>query len=144
MFDLSGKNVLITGASGGIGGEIARCLHSLGATVTLSGTRLKALEELARDLGTRVHLVVSDLSSLKGSQNLLDKTHDDMGDINILVNNAGITRDNLALRMKEDDWQSDLDINLSAYFFLCRGALRGMIKKRWGRIISITSISPDN
>ena len=140
MFDLSGKNALITGASGGIGGTIAQSLHSLGATVTLSGTRREALDELATELGSRVHVVVSDLSSLEGTQNLLEVTNEEMGEINILVNNAGITRDNLAVRMKEDDWQLVLEVNLNACFRLSRGALRSMIKKRWGRIISITSI----
>ena len=140
MFDLSEKNALITGASGGIGGAIARCLHSLGATVALSGTRQQALDELAIELGSQVHVIVSDLSSPEGSQNLLEVTNQKMGEIDILVNNAGITRDNLAVRMKEDDWQLVLEVNLSGCFRLSRGAVRGMLKKRWGRIISITSV----
>ena len=140
MFDLSGKRALITGASGGIGSEIAESLHLKGATVTLSGTREQALDELASKLGERVHVVVGDLSSVKDAQNLLDATNNSMGEINILVNNAGITKDKLAMRMTDEDWQLVLEVNLGAVFRLSRGCLRSMIKKQWGRIVNITSV----
>ena len=140
MFDLSGKRALITGASGGIGSEIAETLHLKGATVTLSGTREQALDALASKLGERVHVVVGDLSSVKDAQNLLDATNNSMGEINILVNNAGITKDKLAMRMTDEDWQLVLEVNLGAVFRLSRGCLRSMIKKRWGRIVNITSV----
>ena len=140
MFDFSGKRALITGASGGIGSEIAESLHLKGATVTLSGTRDRALDELASKLGERVHVVVGDLSSVKDSQYLLDATNNSMGEINILVNNAGITKDKLAMRMTDEDWQLVLEVNLGAVFRLSRGCLRSMIKRRWGRIVNITSV----
>ena len=140
MFDFSGKRALITGASGGIGSEIAESLHLKGATVTLSGTREQALDALASKLGERVHVVVGDLSSVKDAQYLLDATNNSMGEINILVNNAGITKDKLAMRMTDEDWQLVLEVNLGAVFRLSRGCLRSMIKRRWGRIINITSV----
>ena len=140
MFDFSGKRALITGASGGIGSEIAESLHLKGATVTLSGTREQALDALASKLGERVHVVVGDLSSVKDAQYLLDATNNSMGEINILVNNAGITKDKLAMRMTDEDWQLVLEVNLGAVFRLSRGCLRSMIKRRWGRIVNITSI----
>lgn len=140
MFDLSGKRALITGASGGIGSEIAESLHLKGATVTLSGTREQALDALASKLGERVHVVVGDLSSVKDAQYLLDATNNSMGEINILVNNAGITKDKLAMRMTDEDWQLVLEVNLGAVFRLSRGCLRSMIKRRWGRIVNITSV----
>ena len=140
MFDFSGKRALITGASGGIGGEIAESLHLRGATVTLSGTREQALDALASKLGERVHVVVGDLSSVKDAQYLLDATNNSMGEINILVNNAGITKDKLAMRMTDEDWQLVLEVNLGAVFRLSRGCLRSMIKRRWGRIVNITSV----
>jgi len=140
MFDFSGKRALITGASGGIGSEIAESLHLKGATVTLSGTRERALDALASKLGERVHVVVGDLSSVKSSQYLLDATNNSMGEINILVNNAGITKDKLAMRMTDEDWQLVLEVNLGAVFRLSRGCLRSMIKRRWGRIVNITSV----
>lgn len=140
MFDFSGKRALITGASGGIGSEIAESLHLRGATVTLSGTREQALDALASKLGERVHVVVGDLSSVKDSQYLLDATNNSMGEINILVNNAGITKDKLAMRMTDEDWQLVLEVNLGAVFRLSRGCLRSMIKRRWGRIVNITSV----
>ena len=140
MFDFSGKRALITGASGGIGSEIAESLHLKGATVTLSGTREQALDALASKLGERVHVVVGDLSSVKGAQYLLDATTNSMGEINILVNNAGITKDKLAMRMTDEDWQLVLEVNLGAVFRLSRGCLRSMIKRRWGRIVNITSV----
>ena len=140
MFDLSGKRALITGASGGIGSEIAETLHLKGATVTLSGTREQALDALASKLGERVHVVVGDLSSVKDAQYLLDATNNSMGEINILVNNAGITKDKLVMRMSDEDWRLVLEVNLGAVFRLSRGCLRSMIKRRWGRIINITSV----
>ena len=140
MFDFSGKRALITGASGGIGSEIAESLHLKGATVTLSGTREQALDALASKLGERVHVVVGDLSSVKDAQYLLDATNNSMGEINILVNNAGITKDKLAMRMTDEDWQLVLEVNLGAVFRLSRGCLRSMIKRRWGRIVNITSV----
>tara|TARA_B100001146_G_scaffold78927_1_gene70031 strand:+ start:2727 stop:3464 length:738 start_codon:yes stop_codon:yes gene_type:complete len=140
MFDFSGKRALITGASGGIGSEIAESLHLKGATVTLSGTREQALDALASKLGERVHVVVGDLSSVKNAQYLLDATNNSMGEINILVNNAGITKDKLAMRMTDEDWQLVLEVNLGAVFRLSRGCLRSMIKRRWGRIVNITSV----
>ena len=140
MFDFSGKRALITGAAGGIGSEIAESLHLKGATVTLSGTRERALDALASKLGERVHVVVGDLSSVKDSQYLLDATNNSMGEINILVNNAGITKDKLAMRMTDEDWQFVLEVNLGAVFRLSRGCLRSMIKRRWGRIVNITSV----
>ena len=140
MFDFSGKRALITGASGGIGSEIAESLHLRGAAVTLSGTREQALDALASKLGERVHVVVGDLSSVKDSQYLLDATNNSMGEINILVNNAGITKDKLAMRMTDEDWQLVLEVNLGAVFRLSRGCLRSMIKRRWGRIVNITSV----
>ncbi|HIM20158.1 MAG TPA: 3-oxoacyl-[acyl-carrier-protein] reductase [Rhodospirillales bacterium] len=140
MFDFSGKRALITGASGGIGSEIAESLHLKGATVTLSGTRERALDALASKLGERVHVVVGDLSSVKDAQYLLDATNNSMGEINILVNNAGITKDKLAMRMTDEDWQLVLEVNLGAVFRLSRGCLRSMIKRRWGRIVNITSV----
>ena len=140
MFDFSGKQALITGASGGIGSEIAESLHLKGATVTLSGTREQALDALASKLGERVHVVVGDLSSVKDAQYLLDATNNSMGEINILVNNAGITKDKLAMRMTDEDWQHVLEVNLGAVFRLSRGCLRSMIKRRWGRIVNITSV----
>ena len=140
MFDFSGKRALITGASGGIGSTIAESLHLKGATVTLSGTRDRALDALASKLGERVHVVVGDLSSVKDAQYLLDATNNSMGEINILVNNAGITKDKLAMRMTDEDWQLVLEVNLGAVFRLSRGCLRSMIKRRWGRIVNITSV----
>lgn len=140
MFNFSGKRALITGASGGIGSEIAESLHLKGATVTLSGTREQALDALASKLGERVHVVVGDLSSVKDAQYLLDATNNSMGEINILVNNAGVTKDKLAMRMTDEDWQLVLEVNLGAVFRLSRGCLRSMIKRRWGRIVNITSV----
>ena len=140
MFDLSGKNALVTGASGGIGGEIARALHKAGATVTLSGTRLAPLEALAAELGDRVHVVTCDLSDAASVEALPKAAIEKMGSIDVLVNNAGITRDNLFMRMSDDEWQSVLDVNLTSTFRLCRGVLRGMMKARWGRIVNISSV----
>lgn len=140
MFDITGKNALITGASGGIGGQIATALHGAGATVALSGTRTGPLEELAAQLGSRAHVVPCNLSDPEAVSALPKQAVEAMGSVDILVNNAGITRDNLFMRMSDDEWQSVLDVNLTATFKLCKGVLRGMMKARWGRIINISSV----
>ena len=140
MFDLNGKNVLITGASGGIGGDIARHLHGAGATVSLSGTRVEPLEALATELGERAHVLPCNLSDMKAVDALPKQAAEAMGSVDILVNNAGITRDNLFMRMSDDEWNSVIDVNLTATFKLCKGVLRGMMKARWGRIINISSV----
>jgi 3-oxoacyl-[acyl-carrier protein] reductase len=140
MFDLSGKTALVTGASGGIGGEIARQLHAQGATVGLSGTRVDPLEQLKGSLGDRAHVLPCDLGDAAQTEQLLKSAEAAMGGVDILVNNAGLTRDGLAMRMKDEDWQKVIDVNLTAGFRLARASLRGMMKKRWGRIIGITSV----
>jgi 3-oxoacyl-[acyl-carrier protein] reductase len=140
MFDLTGKTALVTGASGGIGGAIARALHGAGATVALSGRRVEAMEPLAAELGDRVHITPADLSSAEGTDKLAADAEAAMGGLDILVNNAGLTRDTLMMRMKDEDWQDVIDVNLTAAFRLSRAVLRGMMKKRYGRIIGITSI----
>jgi 3-oxoacyl-[acyl-carrier protein] reductase len=140
MFDLTGKTALITGASGGIGAAIATALHAQGATVTLSGTRRDALDALASQLGDRVYVVTANLSDRDSVETLVPAAETAMGSLDILVNNAGLTRDGLFLRMKNDDWDQVLAVNLTAGFVLCRAALRGMMKRRHGRIIGITSI----
>ncbi len=140
MFDLTGKNVLVTGASGGIGGEIARRLHASGASVGVSGTRLEPLKALAADLGERAHVLACNLSDTAAITELPKQASEAMGSVDILVNNAGITRDNLFMRMSQDEWQSVLDVNLTATMLLCKGVLRGMMKARWGRIINISSV----
>jgi 3-oxoacyl-[acyl-carrier protein] reductase len=140
MFDLTGKTALITGASGGIGGEIAKALHAAGATVGLSGTRTEPLEALAAELGDRAHVLPCNLSDPEAVAALPKQAADAMGGVDILVNNAGITRDNLFMRMSDDEWQSVIDVNLTATFKLCKGVLRGMMKARWGRIVNISSV----
>jgi len=144
MFDLSGQTALVTGASGGIGGAIARALHRQGAEVALAGTRAPALaalaQELGGELGGRAHPLTADLSDPDAADRLLRDAEAAMGHIDILVNNAGITRDNLALRLKDEDWQAVIDINLTAAFRLTRAALRGMVRRRHGRIICIASV----
>ena len=140
MFDLTGKIALVTGASGGIGGAIARRLHGQGATVVLSGTRAEALQALAGELGERAQVVTCNLGDAAETDALVGKVEAAAGQLDILVNNAGLTRDGLALRMKDDDWQQVLDVNLTAAFRLTRAALRGMMKRRWGRVVGITSI----
>ncbi len=141
MFDLTGKTALVTGASGGIGGAIAKALHAQGANVVLSGTRADALESLKSELGSRAFVATCNLGD-KDSVEALVKTAEAAAGapIDILVNNAGITRDNLFMRMKDDEWDQVIAVNLTAAFRLSRAALRGMMKKRWGRIISITSV----
>ncbi|UOA26851.1 3-oxoacyl-[acyl-carrier-protein] reductase [Pseudosulfitobacter sp. DSM 107133] len=138
--DLIDKTALVTGASGGIGAEIARALHAAGATVALSGTRVAPLEALAAELGDRVHVLPCNLSDMAAVDALPKQAIEAMGRVDILVNNAGITRDNLFMRMSDEDWSSVLDVNLTATMKLCRGVLRGMMKARWGRIINISSV----
>lgn len=140
MFDLTGKTALVTGASGGIGADIARALHAQGATVGLSGTRVEPLEALATELGSRAHVLPCNLSDMEAVKALPKAAAEAMGSVDILVNNAGITRDNLFMRMSDDEWQSVMDVNLTATFQLCKGVMRGMMKARWGRIINISSI----
>ncbi len=140
MFDLTGKNALITGASGGIGGEIAKVLHGAGATVGISGTRVDPLEALAAELGDRVHVLPCNLSDPDAVTALPKQAADAMGSVDILVNNAGITRDNIFMRMSDDEWASVLDVNLTSTMRLCKGVIRGMMKSRWGRIVNISSV----
>ena len=140
MFSLVGKRALVTGASGGIGGAIAETLHGQGATVALSGTRRDALEAVAARLGDRAHVAPADLSDGTAVDNLVPDAERLMGGLDILVNNAGLTRDGLAVRMKDDDWQIVLRVNLEAAFRLARAALKGMMRQRFGRIIGITSV----
>jgi 3-oxoacyl-[acyl-carrier protein] reductase len=139
MYDLTGRVALVTGASGGIGGAIARQLHGQGASVVLTGRRRDALDRLAAELGSRVTVEPADLADADAAQQLIAAA-EAQGPLDILVNNAGLTRDNLALRLKDDDWQTVLDVNLSAGFRLIRSSLRGMMKRRFGRIISIASV----
>jgi 3-oxoacyl-[acyl-carrier protein] reductase len=141
MFDLAGKTALVTGASGGIGGGIAKALHGQGASVVLSGTRAEALEALRAELGERAYLATCNLSETASVEALPKAAETAAGaPIDILVNNAGITRDNLFMRMKDDEWDQVIAVNLTAAFRLSRAVLRGMMKKRWGRIINITSV----
>lgn len=140
MFRLDGRTALITGASGGIGGAIARAFHAQGAVVGLSGTRREALAALAAELGDRAHVLPADLADPAAAEALIAAAEGAMGRLDILVNNAGLTRDTLALRMKDEDWETVLAVDLSAPFRLCRAALKGMVKRRAGRIISIGSI----
>jgi 3-oxoacyl-[acyl-carrier protein] reductase len=140
MFDLDGKAALVTGASGGIGAAIARALHGAGATVGLSGTRVDALEALAAELGARAHVLPADLSDAAGAEALVKAAVEAMGSVDILVNNAGITRDGLMMRMSDADFDAVIAVNLAAVFRLSRAVLRGMMKARWGRIVSITSV----
>jgi len=139
MFDLSGRTALVTGASGGIGSAMARQLHAQGAHVVLTGRRREALEGLATELGARTAIEVCDLADANAPDQLVGAAEAADG-LDILINNAGLTRDNLALRLKDEDWQTVLDVNLSAGFRLIRSALRGMMKRRFGRVINITSI----
>ncbi|MDP4031628.1 MAG: 3-oxoacyl-[acyl-carrier-protein] reductase [Pseudorhodobacter sp.] len=140
MFDLTGKCALVTGASGGIGSEIARVLHAAGAVVALSGTRLEPLEALAGELGSRAHVLPCDLSDALAVEALPKAAVAAMGAVDILVNNAGITRDGLMMRMSDDDWAAVIEVNLTSTFRLMRASLRGMMKARWGRIINISSV----
>ncbi len=140
MFDLSGKSALITGASGGIGADIARALHGAGATVGLSGTRTDPLESLASELGERAHVLPCNLGDAEAVEALPKQAAEAMGAVDILVNNAGITRDNLFMRMSADEWDEVLNVNLRSAMILSKGVIRGMMKARWGRIVNISSI----
>jgi 3-oxoacyl-[acyl-carrier protein] reductase len=140
MFDLTGKTALVTGASGGIGGAIAQALHAAGASLALSGTRTAPLQALAADLGSRAQVLTCDLSDPASVEALPKAAAAAMGSVDILVNNAAITRDNLFMRMSDEEWQSVIDVNLTSTFRLCRGVLRGMMKARWGRIVNISSV----
>jgi 3-oxoacyl-[acyl-carrier protein] reductase len=140
MFDLSGRTALVTGASGGIGGAIAEALHGRGAAVTLAGRREEALAALARRLAGRVHVALGALEDPAVPDRMVREAEAAMGSIDILVNNAGVARDALALRMTDADWQAVVDLDLSAAFRLTRAALRGMVRRRWGRIIAISSV----
>ncbi|WP_339948947.1 3-oxoacyl-[acyl-carrier-protein] reductase [uncultured Albimonas sp.] len=140
MFDLTGKRALVTGASGGIGGEVARAMHAQGATVALSGTRTEPLEALAAELGERAFVTPCNLGDAAAVEALPKTAAEAMGGVDVLVNNAGVTRDQLFMRMSDEDFETVLQINLMAAFRLSRGVLRGMMKARWGRIISVTSI----
>ena len=141
MFDLTGKTALVTGASGGIGGAIAKSLHGQGAKVVLSGTRAEALEAVRAELGDRAFIAPANLSDIASVEALTKSAEEAAGSsIDILVNNAGITKDNLFMRMKDEEWDQVIAVNLTAAFRLSRAVLRGMMKKRWGRIIQITSV----
>ena len=140
MFDLTGKTALITGASGGIGGAIAKALHGAGATVGLSGTRVEPLEALAAELGSRAHVLPCNLGDSAAVEALPKQAIEAMGGLDILVNNAGITRDQLFMRMSDEDWAQVIDVNLTSTMRLCRAVMRPMMKARWGRIVNISSI----
>ncbi len=140
MFDLTGKTALVTGASGGIGGAIAKALHGQGASVVLSGTRADALEAIKSELGARAFVAVCNLADPASVEALPKAAEAAAGPIDILVNNAGITRDNLFLRMKDEEWDQVIAVNLTAAFKISRAVIRGMMKKRWGRIVNITSV----
>ncbi|MEO1504497.1 MAG: 3-oxoacyl-ACP reductase FabG [Pseudomonadota bacterium] len=140
MFDLTGKCALVTGASGGIGGAIAKTLHDAGASVGLSGTRREALEAVAAQLGVRAHVLPCNLSDSAAVDALPKQAVEAMGSVDILINNAGLTRDNLFMRMSDEEWDQVIAVNLTAAFRLSRGVLRGMMKARWGRIVGITSV----
>ncbi|WP_424966970.1 3-oxoacyl-[acyl-carrier-protein] reductase [Dinoroseobacter sp. S375] len=140
MFDLTGKAALVTGASGGIGGAIARALHGQGAVVGLSGTRTEPLEALAAELGERAHVLPCNLSDAEAVEALPKAAIAAMGSVDILVNNAGITRDNLFMRMSDEEWATVLEVNLTSTMRLCRGVMRGMMKARWGRIVNVSSV----
>jgi 3-oxoacyl-[acyl-carrier protein] reductase len=140
MFDLTGKTALVTGATGTIGGRIARTLHAQGATVTISGTRQEVLEQLAGQLGERVHVLPCNLADAAAVESLVTRSEEIMGQLDILVANAGVTRDNLLVQLRDEDWDQVIAINLSATFRLTRAAVRGMMRRRFGRVIAITSV----
>ena len=140
MFDLTGKCALITGASGGIGGEIAKALHAAGATVGLSGTRVEPLEALAAELGERAHVLPCNLSDAEAVEALPKQAIEAVGGLDILVNNAGITKDQIFMRMSDEDWAKVIEVNLTSTMRLCRAVMRPMMKSRWGRIVNISSI----
>jgi len=141
MFDLTGRCALVTGATGGIGAAVATALHERGAKVALSGTRQERLDALAAQLGARSTTIACDLSDRDAVSALAGRAEEALGGLDIMVNNAGITRDNLFMRMKDDEWDQVIAVNLTAAFLICRSALRGMMKRRYGRIINIASIS---
>lgn len=140
MFDLTGKAALVTGASGGIGGAIAKALHGAGAKVGLSGTRVEPLEALAAELGEGAFVLPCNLSDADAVAALPKQASDAMGSLDILVNNAGVTRDQIFMRMSDEEWQQVLDVNLTSTMRLCRAVMRPMMKARWGRIVNISSI----
>src|SRR3954470_21331368 len=140
MFELTDRKALVTGASGGIGGAVARALHTLGATVAVSGTRPEALESVASELGSRTHVLKADLGDKDAIEGLVPAAEAAMGGLDILVNNAGITRDGLMMRMKDDDWDAVIAVNLTAAFRLSRAAVKGMMRRRYGRIVNIGSV----
>jgi len=140
MFDLTGKMALVTGATGGIGGAIAKALHTQGATVAISGRNEDKLNALSKELGERVHVLPADLSSPEAAVDLVKQAAEAMGQIDILINNAGLTRDGLSMRMKDEDWQDVINVNMTSTFKLAQAAQRGMMKQRFGRIINIASI----
>lgn len=140
MFELKGRKALVTGATGGIGGAIARALHARGAEVALSGTRREALEKLAGELGERVHVVPANLADTAEVEALVPAAEQALGGLDILVNNAGITRDNLFMRMKDEEWDAVIAVNLTSAFRLSRAAVKGMMRRRFGRIVGIGSI----
>lgn len=141
MFDLTGKGALVTGATGGIGGAIAKALHAQGANVAISGTKAERLEALASELGSRVFVLPCDLRDRPAVAQLAETAEKTLGQVDILVNNAGITHDNLFMRMKDEEWDDVIAVNLSSVFVLTRGILRGMMRRRYGRIVNIASIS---
>jgi len=141
MFDLTGKGALVTGATGGIGGAIAKALHAQGANVALSGTKAERLEALASELGSRVFVLPCDLRDRPAVAQLPETAEKTLGQVDILVNNAGITHDNLFMRMKDEEWDDVIAVNLTSVFVLTRGVLRGMMRRRYGRIVNIASIS---
>jgi 3-oxoacyl-[acyl-carrier protein] reductase len=140
MFDLAGKTALVTGATGGLGGSIAKALQRQGATVAVSGTRREVLEGLAAEIGERVHVLPCNLADKSEVEALVPKAEATMGQLDILVANAGITRDNLFVQLKDEDWDQVIDVNLTATFRLARAAVRGMMRRRFGRVIGITSV----
>ena len=140
MFDLNGKAALVTGASGGIGGEIAKALHGAGATVGLSGTRVEPLQALADELGERAHVLPCNLGDADAVESLPKEAIAAMGSLDILVNNAGITRDQIFMRMSDEDWAKVIEVNLTSTMRLCRAVMRPMMKARWGRIVNISSV----
>jgi 3-oxoacyl-[acyl-carrier protein] reductase len=140
MFDLTGKTALVTGATGGIGAEIAKTLHAQGAHVVLSGTREGVLADLAAELGERTSIAAANLADAESVDGLVGRAEAFTGQLDILVANAGITKDGLLMRMKDDDWEQVIKINLESYFRLSRAAMRGMMKRRFGRVIGITSV----
>lgn len=140
MFNLAGKKALVTGATGGIGGAVAKALHGQGAHVGISGRNEEKLKALAAELGDRVFILPADLSSGEAAADLAKRAEEAMGQVDILVNNAGLTRDNLSMRMKDEEWQNVIDVNMTATFKLAQALQRGMMKRRWGRIINVASV----